>query len=48
MNCFDTRTCMNLKHYVYMPIDPTTHLPFYVGEGCGNRVFDHLNNVLNN
>lgn len=36
------------NHYVYMLIDPTTHLPFYIGEGCGNRVFDHVNNVLNN
>ena len=39
---------MNLKHYVYMLIDPETRLPFYIGEGQGNRVFDHVNSVLNN
>lgn len=45
---FDVKTCEALQHYVYMLIDPETHLPFYIGEGRGNRVFDHVNNVLNN
>ena len=29
------------KYYVYGLISPITYQPFYVGKGCGNRVFDH-------
>ena len=31
-----------LASYVYVYIDPRTHLPFYVGKGKGNRLFSHL------
>lgn len=29
------------KYYVYGLISPLNYQPFYVGKGCGNRVFDH-------
>ena len=29
------------KYYVYRLVDPRTLHTFYVGKGCGNRVFDH-------
>lgn len=29
------------KYYVYRLVDPRTLQTFYVGKGCGNRVFDH-------
>jgi hypothetical protein len=33
------------KYYVYRLIDPRTYETFYVGKGCGNRVFQHAKNV---
>lgn len=33
------------KYYVYRLVDPRTFHTFYVGKGCGNRVFDHANAV---
>lgn len=30
------------KYYVYRLIDPRNYLTFYVGKGCGNRVFQHI------
>ncbi len=32
------------KYYVYRLIDPRNYETFYVGKGCGNRVFQHANN----
>lgn len=29
------------RYYVYRLVDPRTFHTFYVGKGCGNRVFDH-------
>lgn len=29
------------KYYVYRLVDPRTFHTFYVGKGCGNRVFQH-------
>lgn len=29
------------KYYVYRLVDPRTFHTFYVGKGCGNRIFDH-------
>lgn len=29
------------KFYVYHLVDPRMFHTFYVGKGCGNRVFDH-------
>lgn len=34
-----------LKHYVYRLIDPRNGKTFYVGEGCGDRVFAHANAI---
>lgn len=33
------------KYYVYRLIDPRTYETFYVGKGCGDRVFQHTKNV---
>ena len=30
------------KYYVYRLVDPRNLLTFYVGKGCGNRVFQHV------
>ena len=35
------------KYYVYRLIDPRTLHTFYVGKGCGDRVFDHANAAKN-
>jgi hypothetical protein len=34
------------KYYVYHLIDPSTNIPFYVGKGCGNRMYKHEKDVL--
>ena len=34
------------KYYVYRLVDPRTLQTFYVGKGCGERVFQHIKNVL--
>ncbi|MFD2552015.1 hypothetical protein ACFSQP_09320 [Bizionia sediminis] len=39
---FDLKTVKELKYYVYLLLDPDTNLPFYVGKGKGNRVFNHI------
>lgn len=33
------------KYYVYRLIDPRTFQTFYVGKGCGDRVFQHVKGV---
>jgi len=43
---FDEKTKQNLKNYVYMLLDPRGNMPFYVGKGKDNRVFDHINCAL--
>lgn len=35
------------RYYVYRLVDPRTYETFYVGKGCGNRVFQHVNDVRN-
>lgn len=40
---FSKEVIEKLKHYVYRLVDPRNGQTFYVGEGCGNRVFAHAN-----
>lgn len=42
---FSNDVVTKLKHYVYRLVDPRNGQTFYVGEGCGNRVFAHANAV---
>ena len=36
----------NRKYYVYRLVDPRTLQTFYVGKGCGDRVFQHAKGVV--
>ena len=40
---FSREVIEKLDHYVYRLVDPRNGQTFYVGEGCGNRVFAHAN-----
>ena len=42
---FSPEVIKKLKHYVYRLVDPRNGETFYVGEGYGNRVFNHANAV---
>jgi uncharacterized protein len=43
---FDEKTQQELKSYVYMLLDPQDNLPFYVGKGNNNRIFEHIKCAL--
>ena len=43
---FDEKTIQQLSFYVYLLVDPISKMPFYVGKGKGNRVFQHLERAL--
>lgn len=45
IECFSGEIQEKMKHYVYRLVDPRNGKTFYVGEGCGNRVFAHANAV---
>ena len=45
INEFSPEVIEKLRHYVYRLVDPRNGQTFYVGEGCGNRVFAHANAV---
>jgi hypothetical protein len=42
MRRFSSKVIEQLKHYVYLYIDPRTEQVFYIGKGKGNRTFGHL------
>jgi hypothetical protein len=45
---FDEKTKQKLGYYVYSLKDPLDKLPFYIGKGKNNRIFDHLNCAIEN
>jgi len=49
MSTTDKENEIPLQHYVYELIDTSTnpHSTFYVGEGTGRRIHDHVRDVLN-
>ncbi|MGF1713229.1 hypothetical protein L4C37_22045 [Vibrio kagoshimensis] len=42
MKAFSKNVREKLEYYIYLYSDPDTGEVFYVGKGCGNRVFSHL------
>ena len=46
MNKFPEEAFETLGYYVYRLIDPRNNKTFYVGKGCRNRVFAHVNEEL--
>lgn len=42
---FSAEVISKFKHHVYRLVDPRNGQTFYVGEGCGNRVFAHANTI---
>ena len=47
MKEFKQSVIESLGHYVYCLVDPRDNRIFYIGEGCGNRVFNHAHDALN-
>lgn len=45
---FDENTQKSLGYYVYLLVDPRDGKPFYVGKGQNNRVFDHVQDAIDN
>lgn len=43
---FTEESIEKLKYYVYMLIDPRNGKVFYIGKGKGNRVFNHVEEAL--
>lgn len=46
MNNFSQSVIENIAHYVYVLVDPRNNKIFYVGEGQGNRVFNHVQDAI--
>ncbi|MFG0294030.1 MAG: hypothetical protein ACF8MJ_12870 [Phycisphaerales bacterium JB050] len=42
MKKFSPKVIEAIGFYVYLYIDPRNQQVFYIGKGCGNRVFSHL------
>ena len=45
MNRFSPDVARELRHYVYVYVDPDTDEVFYVGKGRGDRAFFHLDDT---
>ncbi len=43
---FSDISSKNLGYYVYRLIDPRDNKTFYIGKGCKNRLFNHINDKL--
>lgn len=46
MDSFSPAISEKLGYYVYLLIDPRGDSVFYVGKGCGNRIFAHVNQAI--
>lgn len=46
MNKLSDKTIEELGYYVYSLTDPRNNKIFYIGKGCGNRVFNHSKAAL--
>ena len=44
---FDSITTLKLGYYVYALINPISNKVFYIGKGNNNRVFAHVEEILN-
>ena len=47
MDQFSQKSIEEIGSYAYALVDPRTDKIFYIGKGCGNRVFDHCNDAIN-
>lgn len=43
---FKPSVISELQFYVYCLVDPRDNRIFYIGKGCGNRVFQHANDAI--
>lgn len=48
MENFSKKSKEELEYYVYGLVDPNDNNIFYIGKGCGDRVFDHARNAIEN